>query len=81
MTEVDPDPYEPAENQGQSVFGGPAVPEAGDPTEGGKRGQIGNAPSIAADEPDDGGPPIPPGGGHVAEESTASPVPDPGPDA
>ena len=81
MSEVDPDPYEPAENQGQSVLGGPAVPDAGDPTEGGKRGQIGTTPSIAADEPDDGGPPIPPGGGHVAEEPDAAPVADPGPDA
>ena len=80
MTAVDPDPYEP-ETQDRSSLGGPAVPEGDDPTEGGKRGQIGTAPSIAADEPDDGGPGFRPGGGSVTEEPNASPVADPGPDS
>ena len=81
MSEVDPDPYEPAENQPQSTLGGPAVPDAGDPTEGGKRGEIGEAPSIASDEPDDGGPGYPVGGGSIGEQTNAPPVADPGPDA
>ena len=59
MSEVDPDPNEPAEGQGRSTLGGRDEPGAGDPTDGGKRGQIGEAPSIAADEPDDGGPALP----------------------
>ena len=54
MSEVDPDPYEPAEGQGESELGGHEVPAAGDPTEGGKRGEIGETPSIEADEPRDG---------------------------
>ena len=80
MSEVDPDPYEPAEGQGESELGGQDVPAAGDPTEGGKHGKIGEAPSVAADEPEDGST-FPVGGGTVAEESDASPVADPGPDA
>ena len=79
MSEVDPDPYEAAEGQGRSTLGGRDEPGSGDPTDGGKRGEIGEAPSIAADEPDDGGPPLAPGGGRVAEESDAPPVADPGP--
>jgi hypothetical protein len=54
MSEVDPDPHEPEQGGGESVLGGREMPDAGDPTAGGKRGQIGEAPSIAADEPDDG---------------------------
>jgi len=54
MSEVDPDPYEPVEGQGESELGGLEVPAGGDPTEGGRRGEIGEAPSVAADEPDDG---------------------------
>jgi hypothetical protein len=50
VTEVDPDP----DGQGTSALGGIEVPVDGDPTEGGKRGQIGDAPSVTADEPDDG---------------------------
>jgi hypothetical protein len=65
MSEVDPDPHEPAGGQGESVLGGREMPDAGDPTGGGKHGQIGEAPSIAEDEPDDGGPGIPVGGGRV----------------
>jgi hypothetical protein len=53
MSEVDPDPHDP-EAGGASVLGGREAPDAGDPTAGGKRGQIGESPSIAADEPDDG---------------------------
>ena len=60
MSEVDPDPYEPGEGQG-SELGGPGPP--GDPTDGGKRGEIGEAPSIAADEPDADGSRYPVGGG------------------
>jgi hypothetical protein len=53
VTEVDPDPYEPG--QVGAELGGRPVPEAGDPTDGGKRGEIGDAPSIASDEPDEAG--------------------------
>jgi hypothetical protein len=54
VTENDPDPYEPDEGEGTSVLGGQAVPASGDPTDGGRTGEIGEAPSIASDEPDDG---------------------------
>ena len=81
MSENDPDPYEPDEGQGTSVLGGHEVPDEGDPTDGGKHGEIGEAPSIASDEPDAGGPTYPVGGGSVAEEHNAPPVADPGPDA
>ncbi|TFV60205.1 UNVERIFIED_ORG: hypothetical protein E4P37_19515 [Bacillus sp. AZ43] len=80
MSEVDPDPYEPGEGQGESQLGGRDVPAAGDPTDGGKRGEIGEAPSIEADEPEDGST-FPVGGGLVTEERNAPPVADPGPDA
>ena len=66
MTEVDPDPYEP-EGQGRPVLGGRTVPDEGDPTDGGRNGRVGEAPSIAADEPDDGGPGYPVGGGDITE--------------
>ena len=80
MTENDPDPHEPDEGQGTSVLGGRTVPDAGDPTDGGRHGEIGDAPSIRADEPSDGqGFPV--GGGSVAEETDAPPVADPGPGA
>ena len=52
MTEVDPDPLDPAEETAE--LGGSPVPADGDPTQGGKQGQIGDAPSVTADEPDDG---------------------------
>jgi hypothetical protein len=81
VSEVDPDPYEPAEGQGESVLGGREAPGAGDPTDGGKHGEIGSAPSISSDEPDDGGPGYPVGGGAVDDEENAPPVADPGPDA
>jgi hypothetical protein len=61
VTEVDPDPAD----AGRSTLGGRAEPDAGDPTAGGRRGEIGEAPSIAADEPGDGSI-YPPGGGGVA---------------
>ncbi|HET6392008.1 MAG TPA: hypothetical protein VFG13_04240 [Blastococcus sp.] len=80
MSENDPDPHEPDEGHGTSVLGGSEVPGDGDPTDGGKRGQLGDAPSIAADEPDDGST-YPVGGGSVEEEENAPPVADPGPDA
>ena len=80
MSEVDPDPRQPGEGQGESELGGREVPTSGDPTDGGKRGEIGEAPSVAADEPDDGNT-YPAGGGNVAEEQDASPVADPGPGA
>jgi hypothetical protein len=81
VSEVDPDPYEPGEGQGDSVLGGHPVPEGGDPTDGGKHGEIGAAPSVTSDEPDHAGPGYPVGGGTVAEEDDAPPVADPGPDA
>jgi len=79
VSEVDPDPYEP--DGGKSELGGRAVPEAGDPTDGGKHGEIGSVPSITADEPDPAGPGYPVGGGSVDEERNAPPVADPGPGA
>ncbi len=79
MSETDPDPNLPDEGQEQTELGGRAMPDAGDPTHGGKTGQIGEVPSIAADEPDDGGPPIPVAGGDVREEPNAPPVAAPGP--
>jgi hypothetical protein len=81
VSENDPDPQEPGVGFGKSVLGGREVPDAGDPTEGGKRGEIGDAPSITSDEPDPGGQGYPVGGGDVSEESNAVPVADPGPDA
>ena len=81
MSENDPDPYLPDEGQGRSELGGRAEPNAGDPTDGGRTGQIGEVSSIAEDEPDDGGPPLPPGGGLVTEDHNAPPVAAPGPDA
>lgn len=81
MSEVDPDPNLPADQQDRPELGGRPEPGEGDPTEGGRRGAIGEAPSIAADEPDDGGPALPPGGGRVTEDEDAVPVADPGPDA
>jgi hypothetical protein len=80
VSEVDPDPREPADEQRTPVLGDHEVPGDGDPTEGGRRGQIGSAPSVTSDEPDDGSA-YPAGGGSVAEESDAVPVADPGPDA
>ncbi|WP_448627404.1 hypothetical protein [Geodermatophilus sp. URMC 64] len=80
MSEVDPDPQLPDEGQDRATLGGRQEPATGDPTEGGKRGEIGEAPSIAADEPGDGTS-FPVGGGHVSEESDAAPVADPGPGA
>jgi hypothetical protein len=79
MSENDPDPYDP-DAQSRSELGGVPEPDAGDPTQGGKRGAIGEAPSIASDEPDDGST-FPVGGGRVSEETDAPPVADPGPDA
>jgi len=80
MSEVDPDPNEPDEGQGRVILGGRAEPAGGDPTDGGRSGQIGEAPSVAADQPDLG-PSLAPGGGHVSEEPDAAPVADPGPGA
>jgi hypothetical protein len=76
MSEVDPDPYE--DGQGTSELGGREVPAAGDPTDGGKHGEIGAAPSITGDEADEAGPGYPVGGGAVGEEQDAPPVDDPG---
>ena len=78
MSENDPDPYLP-DAQSRSELAGVPEPDAGDPTHGGKRGQIGEAPSIASDEPGDGTT-YTVGGGNVGEESDAPPVADPGPD-
>lgn len=80
MSQDDPNPYEPDEGQRTSMLGDRRVDGAGDPTDGGKRGELGDAPSIASDEPDDGTS-YPVGGGTVTEEEDAVPVADPGPDA
>ena len=69
MSEVDPDPYDP-DAASRSTFGGRNEPTGGDPTDGGKHGQIGETESIAADEPSDGTT-YPVGGGRVTEESDA----------
>ena len=79
MSETDPDPYDP-DAQSRSELAGVPEPGAGDPTQGGRRGQIGEAPSVAADEPDDGST-YPVGGGNASEETDAPPVADPGPGA
>jgi hypothetical protein len=79
VSEVDPDPYEPGEGRREVELGGHAAPDAGDPTQGGKHGEIGDAPSVTDDEADLDRFPV--GGGRVAEESDAVPVADPGPDA
>jgi hypothetical protein len=79
MSENDPDPYDP-DAQSRSELAGVAEPDQGDPTQGGKRGQVGDAPSISSDEPDDGSS-FPVGGGTVSEETDAPPVADPGPGA
>jgi hypothetical protein len=65
---------------GESVLGDAVVPADGDPTEGGKTGQLGAAPSVTSDEPADGHE-YEAGGGSAAEEADAPPVPDPGPGA
>ena len=70
MSEVDPDPYAPDEGQERAVLGGRDVSGSGDPTDGGKHGQVGETSGIRADEPDDGTA-YPVGGGSVAEESDA----------
>ena len=69
MTAVDPDPYDP-DAASRSMLGGREEPTDGDPTDGGKHGEIGETPGIAADEPSDGGT-YPVGGGRVTEESDA----------
>jgi len=71
MSEVDPDPYQPGEGRREVELGGHDVPEADDPTQGGKHGEIGAAPSIAADEADLDSYPV--GGGAVTEEPDAAP--------
>jgi hypothetical protein len=80
VSEVDPDPHEPGEGVGKSELGGREEPGSGDPTRGGKDGEIGGAPSIAADEPDDDTT-FPVGGGSVTEERDASPGSSAGPGA
>ena len=80
MSENDPDPYLAPDQQSRSQLGPTVEPDSGDPTEGGKRGAVGDAPSITADEPDDGSS-YPVGGGSVSEETDAPPVADPGSDA
>ena len=80
MSENDPDPYDPDAGSRSELAGVPE-PDDGDPTLGGKRGAIGEAPSITSDEPDDGGPGFPVGGGTIEDEKDAPPVAGPGPDA
>jgi hypothetical protein len=78
MSENDPDPYDP-DAQSRSELAGVPQPDEGDPTLGGKRGAIGEAPSIAADQPDDGS--SYPVGGVSTTAATDGPVADPAPDA
>jgi hypothetical protein len=75
---VDPDPADPADQHPAVGFGGRDEPATGDPTAGGKRGDIGTTDRIAADEPGDGAA-YPVGGGRVQEQSNTPPVADPGP--
>jgi hypothetical protein len=75
---VDPDPTDPGDQRPAVGFGGRDEPATGDPTAGGKRGDIGTTDSIAADQPGDGGS-YPVGGGRVEEESNTPPGADPGP--
>jgi hypothetical protein len=78
VSENDPDPNLPDEGLDRSELGGRPEPDTGDPTQGGRRGQVGDAASITSDEPDDGqGYPV--GGGLVTEDEDAAPVADPGP--
>ena len=81
MSEVDPDPSRPGEGRRAVELGGADAPDAGDPTQGGKHGGIGDVPSITRDQPDGPGGTYPVGGGRVAEESDAVPAADPGPGA
>ena len=76
---VDPDPTDPAAQEPAVGFGGREEPATGDPTAGGKKGDIGTTDSIAADEPDDGSH-YGVGGGSVAPEPNAVPDAAPGPD-
>ena len=79
MTEaVDPDPFDPAGEPAGTALGGRREPATGDPTAGGKRGDIGTTDRIAADEPGDGAA-YPVGGGRVQEQSNTPPVAEPGP--
>jgi len=75
---VDPDPTDPADSRPAAGFGGRDEPATGDPTAGGKRGDVGATGSIAADEPDDGST-YPVGGGRVGAEPGTPPVAEPGP--
>jgi hypothetical protein len=77
---VDPDPHASGQPEQASTLGGRNEPTTGDPTAGGMRGQIGKTDTIAADEPDDGGPAIPVGGGHVTEDSNTPPSSGTGPE-
>ena len=74
MTEaVDPSPERRPDDGERSTLGGrEETTRAADPTSGGKRGQVGETASIAADEPADGST-YPVGGGRVAEESDQTP--------
>ncbi|MGY1606844.1 MULTISPECIES: hypothetical protein [unclassified Geodermatophilus] len=78
MSENDPDPHLPDEGLGRSELGGRAEPDAGDPTDGGREGQIGTTPSIAEDEPDDGGPGYGIGGGREVDDTDFAPPSDSG---
>ena len=67
----DPDPYDEVGQRTHTTLGGrTAAVEGEDPTGGGKTGDIGEAPSVAADEPGDGST-YAPGGGRVTEEEDA----------
>jgi hypothetical protein len=63
---TDPNPDVPDQEQ-RATFGGREEPATGDPTAGGKHGEIGTSASIAEDEPDDGST-YPVGGGDITPE-------------
>ena len=71
----------PTRARATSVLGGHEVAGAGDPTDGGKHGEIGEAAEHRRRRARRRLDRIPVGGGDVAEEEDAPPVADPGPDA
>jgi hypothetical protein len=77
---VDPDPDDLTGPENGAGFGGRQEPATGDPTAGGKQGDIGTTESIAADEPGDGST-YPVGGGDISAEPQQPPVADPGPES
>lgn len=69
---VDPDPDDLAGERETAGFGGREEPATGDPTAGGRHGDVGTTDSIAEDEPDDGTH-YAPGGGNTDPEPQQPP--------